>query len=76
MILMHLPLPKKGANPQEESFGPRGLIQSGSVGSNVDKNERKSTYSVKTVSKISKPVMMGENFRRTLPPMPTQIVHS
>ena len=50
MILMHLPLPKKGARPQEESFGPRGLIQSGSVGSNVDKNEGKSTYTVKNTT--------------------------
>ena len=63
MILMHLPLPKKSARPQEESFGPRGLIQSGSVGSNVDKNEGKSTYTVKNTTKISKPVMIRENFR-------------
>ena len=31
MILMHLPLPKKGAKPQEESFDPGRLIQGGSV---------------------------------------------
>ena len=49
MILMPLPLPKKGARPQEESFDPGRLIQGGSVESNVVKNEGKSIYIEKTV---------------------------
>ena len=54
MILMHLPLPKKGAKPQEESFDPGRLIQGGGVESNVDKIEEKSIYTEKTVLKFQK----------------------